>query len=249
MLIADRPSWDSDYDLGVGRPSVLKFFLSFLSNPTTIFETTWAPRYNSFHPKFDTPQAPYSPALTIVICVSIPLFSMFAIFTSGKGKRHHTRFYPVEEANADQNGNPRAGTVVDRGVTTDSRLPLWFLPARWISKFDLSRCFCLISASQHTADFKELRSPRITSSFMTRSDSRPMNSRTLRTWSATCLLEQRKLWVWFHRGPGVGGSGTNGTGAAIVRKGGLGGKHDMVSAVNTPLFIPSFHFASLMYLQ
>jgi hypothetical protein len=50
-------------------------------------------------------------------------------------------------------------------------------------------------------------------------------------------------------GPGVGGSGTNGTGAAIVRKGGLGGKHDMVSAVNTPLFIPSFHFASLMYLQ
>jgi len=51
--------------------------------------------------KFDTPQAPYKPALTIVIC----------------GKRHHTRFYPVEEANADQNGNPRPGTVVDRGVT------------------------------------------------------------------------------------------------------------------------------------
>jgi len=51
--------------------------------------------------KFDTPQAPYSPALTIVIC----------------GKRHHTRFYPVEEANADHNGNPRPGTVVDRGVT------------------------------------------------------------------------------------------------------------------------------------
>jgi len=52
--------------------------------------------------KFDTAQAPYTPALTIVIC----------------GKRHHTRFYPVEAANADHNGNPRPGTVVDRGVTS-----------------------------------------------------------------------------------------------------------------------------------
>jgi hypothetical protein len=51
--------------------------------------------------KFNTAETPYSPALTIVIC----------------GKRHHTRFYPVEEANADHNGNPRPGTVVDRGVT------------------------------------------------------------------------------------------------------------------------------------
>ncbi|TFK31811.1 argonaute-like protein [Crucibulum laeve] len=51
--------------------------------------------------KFDTAQGPYRPKLSIVIC----------------GKRHHTRFYPTEEANADQNGNPRPGTVVDRGVT------------------------------------------------------------------------------------------------------------------------------------
>ncbi|KAF9467172.1 argonaute-like protein [Collybia nuda] len=51
--------------------------------------------------KFDTPQSPYKPKLTIVIC----------------GKRHHTRFYPTEAANADHNGNPKAGTVVDRGVT------------------------------------------------------------------------------------------------------------------------------------
>lgn len=34
-----------------------------------------------------------------------------------QGKRHHTRFYPTEAANADHNGNPKAGTVVDRGVT------------------------------------------------------------------------------------------------------------------------------------
>ncbi|KAG6907598.1 hypothetical protein DXG01_008216 [Tephrocybe rancida] len=48
--------------------------------------------------KFDTAKAPYRPKLSI-------------------GKRHHTRFYPTEEQNADHNGNPKAGTVVDRGVT------------------------------------------------------------------------------------------------------------------------------------
>jgi len=52
--------------------------------------------------KFDTPQKAYRPALTIVIC----------------GKRHHTRFYPPVAADADQNGNPRSGSVVDRGVTS-----------------------------------------------------------------------------------------------------------------------------------
>jgi hypothetical protein len=31
------------------------------------------------------------------------------------GKRHHTRFYPTEAANAANDGNPKAGTVVDRG--------------------------------------------------------------------------------------------------------------------------------------
>ena len=51
--------------------------------------------------KYDTPKAPYKPKLTIVIC----------------GKRHHTRFFPTEAENADRNGNPRPGTVVDRGVT------------------------------------------------------------------------------------------------------------------------------------
>ncbi|KAJ7856608.1 argonaute-like protein [Mycena leptocephala] len=43
----------------------------------------------------------YKPKITIVIC----------------GKRHHTRFYPTEAANAAPDGNPKAGTVVDRGVT------------------------------------------------------------------------------------------------------------------------------------
>ncbi|KAI9780847.1 MAG: hypothetical protein M1839_006474 [Geoglossum umbratile] len=33
------------------------------------------------------------------------------------GKRHHTRFYPTSEENADNSSNPKNGTVVDRGVT------------------------------------------------------------------------------------------------------------------------------------
>jgi hypothetical protein len=33
------------------------------------------------------------------------------------GKRHHTRFYVTKESDADRSGNPKPGTVVDRGVT------------------------------------------------------------------------------------------------------------------------------------
>lgn len=50
---------------------------------------------------FSTPKGPYRPKVTIIIC----------------GKRHHTRFYPTEEDSAAGDGNPRPGTVVDRGVT------------------------------------------------------------------------------------------------------------------------------------
>ena len=50
---------------------------------------------------FDTQDRQYRPKLSIIIC----------------GKRHHTRFYPAEAENADRNGNPRPGTVVDRGIT------------------------------------------------------------------------------------------------------------------------------------
>ncbi|KAG2136022.1 Piwi domain-containing protein [Suillus clintonianus] len=54
----------------------------------------------AFH-TFDQPKKPYRPKLTIVIC----------------GKRHHTRFYPTEGKDAANDGNPKPGTVVDRGVT------------------------------------------------------------------------------------------------------------------------------------
>lgn len=51
---------------------------------------------------FGTPKAQYRPKLTIIIC----------------GKRHHTRFYPTQEDSAAGDGNPRPGTVVDRGITS-----------------------------------------------------------------------------------------------------------------------------------
>ena len=35
------------------------------------------------------------------------------------GKRHHTRFYPTDAGTADNRGNPKNGTVVDRGVTME----------------------------------------------------------------------------------------------------------------------------------
>jgi len=43
----------------------------------------------------------YRPSVSIIIC----------------GKRHHARFFPTNSQNADRNGNTRAGTVVDKGVT------------------------------------------------------------------------------------------------------------------------------------
>jgi eukaryotic translation initiation factor 2C len=51
--------------------------------------------------KFKDGTKPYQPKLTIVVC----------------GKRHHTRFFPTEAANAAHDGNPKPGTCVDRGVT------------------------------------------------------------------------------------------------------------------------------------
>lgn len=53
--------------------------------------------------RIDPKNPRYSPKLSIVIC----------------GKRHHARFYPTTEGNADnKNGNTKPGTVVDKGVTS-----------------------------------------------------------------------------------------------------------------------------------
>ncbi|TRM60656.1 ribonuclease H-like domain-containing protein [Schizophyllum amplum] len=59
------------------------------------------PEMKAAFKKFDSANSKYNPKLTIVIC----------------GKRHHTRFFPTDSNGADHKGNPKAGTVVDRGVT------------------------------------------------------------------------------------------------------------------------------------
>lgn len=43
---------------------------------------------------------------------SLPRISIVVV-----GKRHHTRFYPTNDAEADRGANTKNGTVVDRGVT------------------------------------------------------------------------------------------------------------------------------------
>ncbi|KAF2737080.1 Piwi-domain-containing protein [Polyplosphaeria fusca] len=44
------------------------------------------------------------------------------------GKRHHTRFYPTKAEDADANtGNPKPGTVVDRGVTGEKLFDFFLL--------------------------------------------------------------------------------------------------------------------------
>ncbi|KAL5044938.1 hypothetical protein BDW71DRAFT_198603 [Aspergillus fruticulosus] len=43
---------------------------------------------------------------------NLPRFSIIIV-----GKRHHTRFYPTRQEDADRSNNPVNGTVVDRGVT------------------------------------------------------------------------------------------------------------------------------------
>lgn len=44
----------------------------------------------------------------------LPQFTIVVV-----GKRHHTRFYPTNARQADYQGNPLPGTMVDRGVTME----------------------------------------------------------------------------------------------------------------------------------
>ena len=76
------------------------------------------PEIKAAFKKFDTASGKYNPKLTIVICGSCPYKVYIHLYTDlNLGKRHHTRFYPTNSDGADNKGNPKAGTVVDRGVT------------------------------------------------------------------------------------------------------------------------------------
>ncbi|KDQ10893.1 hypothetical protein BOTBODRAFT_136370 [Botryobasidium botryosum FD-172 SS1] len=63
---------------------------------------TELPKIQKAFEQFGTAAKPYRPKVSIIVA----------------GKRHHTRFYPVDKKGADKDtGNPRPGTVVDKGVT------------------------------------------------------------------------------------------------------------------------------------
>jgi hypothetical protein len=97
----------------------------------------------------------YNPKLTIVIC----------------GKRHHTRFYPTEAATAAHDGNPKAGTVVDRGVTAVYEFD--FFLQGMIPFCDIVRG--LILSSQPMAGSRARLGQLTTMSYTTKSDLLPMS--------------------------------------------------------------------------
>ncbi|PYH42413.1 putative RNA interference and gene silencing protein (Qde2) [Aspergillus saccharolyticus JOP 1030-1] len=81
------------------------------------------------------------------------------------GKRHHTRFYPTKEEEADNSGNPHNGTVVDRGVT-EARNWDFFLqahtalkgtarPAHYFTVYDEIFCQEKLAPGQNAADVLE----------------------------------------------------------------------------------------------
>lgn len=46
------------------------------------------------------------------------LWCIRVVLIPSQAKRHHTRFFPTQEKDADNKGNPLPGTVVDRGITS-----------------------------------------------------------------------------------------------------------------------------------
>lgn len=56
------------------------------------------------------------------------------------GKRHHTRFYPTDAATADSRGNPKNGTVVDRGVTMEKGCEYFHSPSGLVQHHESQTC-------------------------------------------------------------------------------------------------------------
>ena len=81
------------------------------------------------------------------------------------GKRHHTRFYPTEEGNAAGDGNPRPGTVVDRGVTAVYEFDFFLqgVCLSWFTAYSLDLAFV-----KHMVVYKEPLDRHTTTLFTTR---------------------------------------------------------------------------------
>lgn len=65
------------------------------------FESVLNHEYNEFHKAFESLEPDYKPPITFIVVK----------------KRHHVRLQPQTE-DADRNGNPVPGTVVDKGITS-----------------------------------------------------------------------------------------------------------------------------------
>jgi len=140
----------------------------------TVVEEEYPQMVKAFE-TFSTPKQVYRPKLTIVIC----------------GKRHHTRFFPTDAQFSDQNGNPKPGTVVDRGVTAvygECAFRKSFTDVRLTD----NPTQILISSFRLTTVFKAQSVPRTITSFAMKSDSRRTCSRILPTRSLTCSLVRRR---------------------------------------------------------
>lgn len=124
--------------------------------------------------KMSTPNIPYKPKLTIIIC----------------GKRHHTRFYPTSEDSADHLGNPKPGTVVDRGITVRAssyRLFQWSFTL-FMNRLSLSLTFTF----KPIQAFREQHGQHTIPSFTTKINLMQMRRNVSSTMPATPMYVQRE---------------------------------------------------------
>ena len=75
------------------------------------------------------------------------------------GKRHHTRLYPVNQKHADDNGNVRNGTVVDRTIT-EARAWEFFLVPHTTLQGTSKPVRCYVVLDQIFNDYVKSRSER-----------------------------------------------------------------------------------------
>ena len=87
------------------------------------------------------------------------------------GKRHHTRFYPMNAATADNRGNPRNGTVVDRGVTMEKGCECFHSPSGSVQHHESQTCRREKAAFDWSFDFKLVSANQVNVAWQAKADS------------------------------------------------------------------------------
>ncbi|KAL9597740.1 MAG: hypothetical protein Q9219_004934 [cf. Caloplaca sp. 3 TL-2023] len=113
------------------------------------------------------------------------------------GKRHHTRFYPTKAQDADFNGNPQNGTVVDRGITMEKGWD-FFLQAHASPKGTAKPTHYVIIYDKNDMDANKMEAMVSFPIHQSLANKRWLTKRFLsvsrRTTSAISSLEQRRLF-------------------------------------------------------